>query len=366
MRARRSLAVGFVSVLVVFGSMSATAWAGASITRGANGALHGCISRAGVLKVVAFRAKCPHGQSSITFGANGRAGAVGAAGTSGSAGASGPAGPTGPAGAAGPAGATGPAGDDNAAEVTALQHDVATLQGQVTTLTSELNTLTSTFSGVSRSANTLVFSGMNLQLKSGAGSTAAAPNGLGNLIIGYNENPGAQTGSHNLVLGNRQSFTSYGGIVAGQGNTLSGPFASILAGTLNQVTAPLGAVIGGCGNLAGAGSTSNGSCPASGAQAVLGGHYNQASGAGAAVLGGFDDVASASQASVSGGFQNIAGGSYASVLGGEDNSASGSAASVAGGFSSSATGDEATLLSGFDRTAATSAGGVAGPTAFTS
>ena len=33
----------------------------------------------------------------------------------------------------------------------------------------------------------------------------------GNLIIGYNESPGTQTGSRNLVIGQGQSFTSYGG-----------------------------------------------------------------------------------------------------------------------------------------------------------
>ena len=36
-------------------------------------------------------------------------------------------------------------------------------------------------------------------IENGAGTTYGASNGQGNLIIGYNTNPGTQTGSHNLV-----------------------------------------------------------------------------------------------------------------------------------------------------------------------
>lgn len=41
----------------------------------------------------------------------------------------------------------------------------------------------------------------NLQIVSGSQSTAGPVNGTGNLVIGYDESPGTQTGSHNLVLG---------------------------------------------------------------------------------------------------------------------------------------------------------------------
>ena len=40
-------------------------------------------------------------------------------------------------------------------------------------------------------------------------------NGKGNLILGYNETPGSQTGSHNVVIGPGHSFSGHGGIVAG-------------------------------------------------------------------------------------------------------------------------------------------------------
>jgi hypothetical protein len=55
---------------------------------------------------------------------------------------------------------------------------------------------------------------MNVQIVNGQGTTASA-NGLGNLIIGYDEGTQKRTGSHNLVLGEQQSFTSYAGLIGG-------------------------------------------------------------------------------------------------------------------------------------------------------
>jgi len=49
-------------------------------------------------------------------------------------------------------------------------------------------------------------------------------NGLGNLIIGYNELRGSgdnRIGSHNLILGSKNNFASYGGMVAGTLNDIS-------------------------------------------------------------------------------------------------------------------------------------------------
>src|SRR4051794_30521077 len=48
---------------------------------------------------------------------------------------------------------------------------------------------------------TVRFSAVNVQIVSGSGSTAGVVNGQGNLVLGYDEVPGSQTGSHNLVLG---------------------------------------------------------------------------------------------------------------------------------------------------------------------
>lgn len=42
---------------------------------------------------------------------------------------------------------------------------------------------------------TVEFSSVNVQVVSGSGATNGAVNGEGNLIVGYNEKPGTQTGS---------------------------------------------------------------------------------------------------------------------------------------------------------------------------
>lgn len=142
-------------------------------------------------------------------------------------------------------------------EVSSLQSDVATLKAstvpaQVTTLNGEVGALESLLAGITRANDTLTFSGMNLQLVSGSGSTDGTVNGLGNLIIGYNENPGTQTGSHNLVLGEGQAFTSYGGIVGGENNTIGAPFANVLGGENNSATGQKTSILGGNGFSAGA------------------------------------------------------------------------------------------------------------------
>jgi hypothetical protein len=85
---------------------------------------------------------------------------------------------------------------------------------------------------------TIRFSGVNVQVVSGAGKTNAVVNGMGNLVIGYDENEGKheQTGSHNLILGEEQTFTSFGGIVAGVSNSITGESASVIGGTGNTAS----------------------------------------------------------------------------------------------------------------------------------
>jgi hypothetical protein len=299
--------------------------AAAKVTTGPGGALHGCVSGKGVLTVVKFTGACRHGETSIEFGVQGPAGAKGATGSAGATGGQGPAGPP------------------------ADTSEITSLQSQVTTLTSEVSALQSTLAGVTRSGNTLLLSGLNMQLESGVGSTTGSPNGLGNLIIGYNESPGTQTGSGNLLLGTGQSFTSYGGIVAGNANTISGPFASVTGGSKNTARGvyssisggdanlasdPYATIAGGCANLAGAGTQpSDGSekCPFSaGAEAMLGGDSNHALGTFAVAVGGCDNVAGTGVTPVLTGTCNDNDGVQA-VFGGTLNTASSAETSVSGG-----------------------------------
>jgi hypothetical protein len=168
----------------------------------------------------------------------------------------------------------------------------------------------------------IVFSGANIHIVSGSNATDDHGNstGLGNLIIGYDEAPeedgfpftpglapGDRSGSHNLVIGARNRFTkaAFGGIVAGDTNTISNVGASVSGGFLNTASGPFASVSGRGGNIA------------SGVQAsVSGGARNIALGPHASVTGGEGNVANSSVASVSGGFGNLAGGPDASVSGG--------------------------------------------------
>jgi hypothetical protein len=67
--------------------------------------------------------------------------------------------------------------------------------------------------------------------------------GWGTWSSGYDEGTGAQTGSHNLILGYHQSLTSWGGIIGGAYKTLSGT-ASAVFGSHNNAGGSVSSVIG--------------------------------------------------------------------------------------------------------------------------
>jgi hypothetical protein len=168
--------------------------------------------------------------------------------------------------------------------------------------------------------NEVVITGANLRIVNGLGSTDTT-NGLGNLIVGYNESrpsniapPDNRTGSHNVVVGKEHNFSSFGGVVVGLLNEISGDFSSVSGGRFN---------------------TANGF-----AASVSGGTANFASGRFSSVSGGGENSASDTAASVSGGEGGRASGFSASVSGGERNTASGLFSSVSGGTNRTAPGAE--------------------------
>ncbi len=184
---------------------------------------------------------------------------------------------------------------------------------------------------------TVQFSGVNVQVLSGAGSTNAAVNGEGNLVIGYDENSESheQTGSNDLVLGEEQTFTSYAGVVGGNHNTLSAPFATILAGRENEVAAESGSIAGGKANVVSAEYAT-----------ITGGLANTASAEYASVSGGFDNTANAIDASVSGGERNTASAQAASVTGGYENEAAANWSSVEGGAENATSANFSSIFGG--------------------
>jgi hypothetical protein len=201
----------------------------------------------------------------------------------------------------------------------------------------------------SREGHDITIKGANLHLVNGLGSTDCdseqgqpipdCPNGLGNLIVGYNESRepfGAgediRTGSHNVVVGLGQNFSRFGGLVVGRFNEISGDFAEVSGGAGNTASGGTAAVSGGQFNTASGG----------GSAAVSGGLSNVASGDWAAVSGGQGNTASGFAAAVSGGLSNVASGGdplagpsgvggRATVSGGFQNTASGDFSSVSGG-----------------------------------
>jgi len=211
----------------------------------------------------------------------------------------------------------------------ALQSQVNTLQTQLVAVQSnkalKLDRFVSVVSGLKDGVNGphIYFTGANIHIVSGSGFTddSGNPRGLGNLIIGYDEDPqnyvdrsplpegtlqlgplsqGDRGGSHNLVIGaaNRFNQAAFGGVVVGTANTIESYGAS-----------------------------------------VLGGAGNTASAYGATVSAGFSGTASGPFASVSGGRFNAANQFFTSVSGGEGNFAgsvgggrfNGLGASVSGG-----------------------------------
>ena len=169
----------------------------------------------------------------------------------------------------------------------------------------------------------VVFEGANVHVRSGLGVTTDGTTGLGNLIVGYNEDTGIsfpRTGAHNLVLGNRNGFSSYGGLVAGEINWISSAWATITGGQWNEARGHHSSISGGNDNVTTGYSSS-----------VSGGFVNHATDFAASVSGGRGNLASGGQSTVSGGTSNRATGADSAVSGGANNIASGLAAIVAGG-----------------------------------
>jgi hypothetical protein len=115
-----------------------------------------------------------------------------------------------------------------------------------------------------------IIEGANVHVRSGYGNTNEDceefhpdyPNcesltGLGNLVVGYNERfpvrgfpTEVRTGSHNLVVGEFNSYSSFAGFIAGRLNNITGAGASITGGESNKASGWLSSVSGGHGNEA--------------------------------------------------------------------------------------------------------------------
>jgi hypothetical protein len=286
------------------------------------------------------------------------------------------------------------------AQITVLQSQLGRLQTSNSVLQSQVNTLhtqlvavqsnkalkldrfVSVVWGLKDGVNGphIYFTGANIHIVSGSGFTddGGNPRGLGNLIIGYDEDPknyvdrsplpegtlplgplsqGDRGGSHNLVIGAANRFTqaAFGGVVAGTANTIESYGASVLGGAGNTASGYGASVSGGFFNTASGpfASVSAGRSNSAGQffTSVSGGDGNTAGGFG----GRFDGLG----ASVSGGSGNTASGSWASVSGGSGNTAFDANTSVTGGTNNTA-GSSVTFQGGFAATVVGGSGNTAG------
>lgn len=199
-------------------------------------------------------------------------------------------------------------------------------------------------------ATAIRIAGVNVQIVNGLGATNgdpndplnmgspnAAVNAVGNLILGYNElrsTGNDRGGSHTLVLGQQNNYSSFGAQVASTLNTSQGPYASVLGGRGNLAVGWFASILGG----------SSGYAP---------GNYS-------AVVGGKANYAWSDYSAILGGRGNSCSGLYASVSGGENNQADGLWTSVTGGFRNRAVGDHATVSGGLGRQANSTNNWVAG------
>jgi len=169
--------------------------------------------------------------------------------------------------------------------INTLNNTITMLLARIVALEQKLAKVT-----VSNDTNNMFFTGINLNIISGSNSTNGTLNGLGNIIVGYNENDldFVRSGSHNIIVGNNHDYSSYGGIVGGIGNIISGIYSFAV------------------------------------------GQYNTASGFASSVLGN-ENLANNAYASVLGGANNIASGQWSSILGGNSNTVSNNYSSIAGG-----------------------------------
>jgi hypothetical protein len=210
--------------------------------------------------------------------------------------------------------AAGTVGQSAQSQLNTMRQQVELLRRQVESLRADVSGLRSnsvfdlngylTFD-ISNGYPTALFRGVNVQVVNGLGETQTV-NGTGNLIVGYNRpaagdyvcsvgpadsantcqaNGGVwakshKSGSHNIVGGDFNNYASFGGVVMGMENSLSGPYATVTGGSRNRSEAPFAS--------------------------VSGGSQNSASGMFSTVGAGFDNHALGNFSSVSGGAQRSA------------------------------------------------------------
>jgi hypothetical protein len=220
------------------------------------------------------------------------------------------------------------------------------LRGSNDALTSKLGCVLR-FSG----PRDFIVDGCNLHVQNGVGQTGTT-NRYGNLIIGYNKNEvSTRTGSHNLIVGDLHEYTSYGGIVSGVENTLSGSNATILGGGQNHANFTSAVILAADrgqadGNVVLIGGQRNYGSADAHFSAVIGGIENQVTGPSSVVLAGMLNIASGGSSLVCGGSENTAGGGNDVACGGSRNKSTGTGSVLVGGNQNAVSGANGVVTGG--------------------
>ena len=304
--------------------------------------------------------------------------------------------------------------DAAATSVTDNQAQITDLIAQITTLTANLNTLTAAVSeletsninlqaevdvlkadsvvglatvltvGTDNQGNTAaVFSGVNLHINNGAGAVNNGDpftiNGLGNLVVGYDEpisirgascslgiyvnqticennnevwSETHKSGSHNIILGPYHNYSRYSGLITGKTNIVAGDY-SMVGGISNTANNQFASVIGGEGNTVNglAGSAFGGAFNSvfGETNSTLGGTENTVYGQYSTITGGSENYVEGESSSISGGLNNRADANFISISGGRNNIASGEASSISGGNGGIADGTDSSISGGLNR-----------------
>lgn len=143
--------------------------------------------------------------------------------------------------------------------IVSLQNQVIALQTELAEVQSHLVFGLNDYVSVIDSTNTVMVSGANFQVTNGLGAAPnswlgqTGTNGLGNLIIGYNEETGyaeeyVRTGSHNLVIGVGHSYMGYGNIIGGMRNVVNGQYSACISREAEMTWGNVNVLLGGIGS----------------------------------------------------------------------------------------------------------------------
>jgi hypothetical protein len=185
---------------------------------------------------------------------------------------------------------------DSDRQVAALTSTLDSLDTTVNTIESRVHVAEQTLSPIDYDARSksVVFTGVNVQIRNGAGATDGDTDGTGNLIIGWNEadEDDGRTGSHNVIVGSHHDWVGHSGIAVGVDHDLLTDAGATVGGESNVVSAH-GAVL-------------------------IGGQDNEATGAGSVGIGGAENLLAGELSIATGGYRNDAEGAYSVILGGAD------------------------------------------------